>query len=191
MRWLRPTVPHDTPEEALDDVARSLEAAAHEAPPSRRAETLREALLDDVGVDRHVAPGLVPLALAAGVLLLALVVGIGGPAVGSWIGDMLDVSQPAPSGPELNATDEPDHDDLREPSRTASPRWSPPAVPSPSASGAPNGSSDPSPAGGDEPPVAPTPTPTPTPTPDGPPPHASPDGPPSPMPTPPIGVPGG
>lgn len=189
MRWLRPTVTHDTPEEALDDVARSLEAAAHEAPPPRRAETIREALLDDVGADRRAAPGLMPLALAAGVLLLALVVGIGGPAVGSWIGDMLDISQPAPNGPELNATDEADHDDLREPSRTAAPRSPSPAVPSPSASDLPNGSSDPSPAVDDEPPIAPTPTPTPTP--DGPPPHASPDGPPSPMPTPPIGVPGG
>jgi hypothetical protein len=200
MRWLRPTVSHETPEEAIEDVVRVLEAAAHEAPPSRRAEAIRQQILEEVGADRRSVPGLVPLAIAASVLVLGLLVGVGGPAVGSWLGDQLHRLPPSVDGVNDNGTDDdsaspsvpqlPQHEDPTAPTRGESPSDAP-SSPDATESG------EPSPAPGS------TSAPAPMPTPDddddddgGPPPHTSPGGPPSPMPTPPqsgppSGTPGG
>lgn len=105
----------------VDEVESRLRAAAHEAPPSPRAEEIRAALLEDVGADRPLLPGFAPLALAAGALLLALAIGVGAPAIGSFIGTLLDRG-PAPSEDALplpSSTERTDVDGL--PMRTDAP----------------------------------------------------------------------
>ncbi|HVM23766.1 MAG TPA: hypothetical protein VM253_00030 [Candidatus Limnocylindrales bacterium] len=200
MRWLRPTVSHHTPEEAIDDVARVLEAAAHEAPPPRRAEEIRQALLDDMGTGRWAVPGLVPLALAGGVLLLALLVGVGGPAVGSWVVDQLDRTPASPDAAGPDGTADPSvpqlplNEDPAMPTRGELPSEA--ATPSPSAAPA-SGVAEPSPATAPSTAPAGPAAPDPTPDDDGTPAPPAPSvGPPSPMPTPPAtgpppGTPGG
>jgi hypothetical protein len=196
MRWLRPTVPDDERDEQIEEIAASLETAALEAPPSRRAEEIRSAVLEGAGADRMPMPGFAPLALAAGALLLALAIGIGAPAVTSFIGTLLDrnsepseVLPPGPSAPE-NA----DRDGLPMPSDPAIPTREVPATPiAPSDSvadpGAPAGPADSAPPLPAAPPASATPTPTPDPWPPGNPPRI-------PLPTPPAtgpppGTPGG
>lgn len=84
--------------DAVDDIARMLEAAAAEAPPSPRMELLRSALLDSVP-SRRFDGLLAPLAVAA-VVLLGVLLAVGAPAVGTMIVDMLDRAAPAPALPE-------------------------------------------------------------------------------------------
>jgi hypothetical protein len=203
MRWLRPTVPHDTPEEAVDDILRALEAAAHEAPPSQRAEAIRQQLLDDVGADRRSLPGLVPLAIAASVLVLGLLVSLGAPAVGSWLGEQLDRTPPTEdavdgahhdgehTSPSVHAL--PQHEDPEAPSRGALPSDAASPAASPAGGVPAGGVPEPSPVpGATEAPVDPA---VPSPPEDddavSPPPFGTP-GPPSPIPTPPpVGPPPG
>ncbi|HSK92760.1 MAG TPA: hypothetical protein VLA76_01730 [Candidatus Angelobacter sp.] len=87
---------------ALDEVSAVLESAAAEAPPSRRFEDIRARVLEEVGRDRPTLPALMPLALAASALLLALVIGVGAPVVGSFISTLLDRAPvPDPDTPTL------------------------------------------------------------------------------------------
>ena len=196
MRWLRPTVPHDDADTAIEEVEAQLHAAALEAPPSGRAEEIRASLLEDVGADRVPMPGLAPLALAAGALLLALVIGVGAPAVGSFLGELLDRgAEPTEDGllPAPSTTDRPDVDGVPLPTDVPIPTRE---VPSPTSDPADVADDPDDPDGGDGPPTthpanpqpsaAPPANPSPSPGP------WPPGGPPSPMPTPPpTGPPGG
>ena len=180
--------------DAVDEVESRLRAAAHEAPPSPRAEEIRAALLEGVGADRTPVPRLAPLALVAGALLLALAIGVGGPAIGSFIGTLLD-RDPVPSEDALplpSSTERIDVDGLPMPTDAAIPtrevpgspavepaglggddredsRSAPPDPASPPPSAAPSEAAAPSPSPGPWPPRDP-PRPVPTPPPTGPPP---------------------
>lgn len=191
MRWLRRTTP-PTPRGrvagSIEEVEALLRSAAAEVPPSRRAEEIRAAVLEDVASERgHAVPGLAPLALAFGALLLALAIGVGAPVVGSFIGTLLERIEPGPSDemPSLPTLPSPSIDDAAEvpdlpmptdlptPTRDV-PAAGPSSVPAGpgSAGGSAGGAGDegapiiapttPQPAPPAGPPV-PTPTPTPTP----------------------------
>lgn len=129
MRWFRRPASRDAADaeidRGLDEVAEVLRASAREAPMPDRAEEIRAAVLDEVEADPRVVPGLVPLAIVAAVLLVALAVGVGGPAVGSFIENLLD-DPPAPSLPAVDDTpsrvapvDGPGRSELIDPSRFA------------------------------------------------------------------------
>lgn len=194
MRWLRPTVSHEDSEAQVDEIVAVLEAAAAEAPPSHRGDEIRAAVLEEVGSSATSAPGLAPLALAAGALLLALAIGIGAPVVGSLIGTLLERGE-GPSDvipPDAGPSESPEHDGVPMPSDPAIPTRElpePSADPGSEAVVEPLEGAVPTPA----PPVpqpaaaptvgaAPTPTPSPVPWPPGQPPVPVP----VPVPTPPA-----
>lgn len=190
MRWLRPTVPHDDADAAIDEVEAQLNSAAAEAPPSRREEEIRASLLEEVGADRMPMPGLAPLALVAGALLLALVIGVGAPAVGSFLGELLDRgAEPTEDGllPVPSITDRADVDDIPLPTdvpiptREVPPPTSEPADVADDPDDGPPATHPASPQPSAAPPANPSPSPAPWP----------PGGPPSPMPTPPPTAPPG
>jgi hypothetical protein len=83
---------------SVDDVARSLQAAASDAPMSPRAPVIRAAVLDEV--DRPRPGKFAPAMLAvAAVVMLAVLVGVGAPAVGS----LLNGIRPAPAPSAVDA----------------------------------------------------------------------------------------
>lgn len=188
MRWLRPTVPHDDADAVIQEVEAQIQAAAAEAPPSRREEEIRASLLEEVGADRMPIPGLAPLALVAGALLLALVIGLGAPAVGSFLGELLDRGpEPTEDGvlPVPSITDRAEVDDVPIPTDLPIPTRD---VPTPASEpvdvaddpddvdgGGPPATYPADPQPSMAPPAEPLPSPEPWP----------PGGPPSPMPTPP------
>lgn len=190
MRWLRPTVPRDVADEGVEEVEALLFAAGADAPPSAREARIRADLLDALADERAPMPGLAPLALVAGALLLALAIGVGAPAVGSFISTLLD-RVPAPSVEVLPDPSVPDAADVVEvpmPSDLPLPTREVPASPAvvvPGDAVAPAGDA-PSVATPAPQPAAPAPPPwTPTPSPDA----WSPGGPPIPVPTPPASGP--
>ena len=172
MNWLRRTNQRsiDNPE-ALEPIVRALDAAAHEVPPSPRADAIRTGLLEGLEAGSRVPGAWAGLALAAAVLVLAILIGVGGPAIGSFIGDLLDRSAPSlpvPPDASPNPDDAIDRfDGAPDERRTPVPSPLPslrPAVPSPEAPAA-------GPSSAPEPPADPPATP--------------PGGPPDPLPTPP------
>lgn len=196
MRWLRPTVPHDDTDAAIEEIEAQLHAAAAEAPPSRRAEEIRASLLDDVGADRSPMPGLAPLALVAGALLLALVIGVGAPAVGSFLGELLDREvEPTEDTlvPAPTITDRAHVDEVPIPTDVPIPTREVPAAPAVEPANVADDPGDDPPA---DPPAAPAADPQPSVAPAADPSPSQrpwpPSGPPSPMPTPPpTGPPSG
>jgi hypothetical protein len=99
MRWLR-SDPDDI--EGMEDVARSLEAAAADAPPSPRLLEIRTAMLEEVAALHQPALTLQAVVLAA-VILLAVAVAIGAPAMGSILDGLVEDATPAPVLPEPDA----------------------------------------------------------------------------------------
>lgn len=183
----------------VDEVEARLRAAAHDAPPSPRAEEIRAALLEHVGANRMPVPGLAPLALVAGALLLALAVGVGAPAIGSFIGTLLDRG-PVPSEdalPPPSSTERIDAEGLPMPTDAPIPTREVPASPSVEPAGVGgddrenSGSAPPDPASAPPsaaPSEAPVPSPSPSPWPPADPPRPIPTPPPT---GPPPGTPGG
>lgn len=191
MRWLRPSndpAPIDEAAlERIEPIARALEAAAHEAPPSLRGSAIRASLLESL--DREAAgsatAGWLNVALAAAILVLVVLVSVGAPAIGSMIGDLIQREPGDPSPPSLPvgtpALDDPRDAPEPVPTTPTSPDGTPPD-PMPTASETeadqpaaqptsapaadpPGGRPDPLPA----PPVTGPPGPLPTPPPPGPP----------------------
>lgn len=117
----------------LDDVARSLEIAASEAPASPRAGVIRASLLGEVDRPRRNAFAPAILAVAA-VVLLAAVVRVGTPVVGSF----LEAATVAPAPAIVDSLGEPsskmlgglDGKDTPAVSASASAEVSPEALPS-------------------------------------------------------------
>jgi hypothetical protein len=201
MRWLRlsddPAPIDEAALERVEPIARALEAAAHEAPPSLRSSAIRASLLENL--DREAAgsatAGWLNVALAAAILVLVALVSVGAPsAIGSMIGDLLQ-REPGDPSPPLLPVETPALDDRRnapEPvlTTTPSPDGTPPdpmptaaeteadqPTPEPASAPAadpPGGRRDPLPT----PPVTGPPGPLPTPPPPGPPDGAPPPGPP-------------
>ncbi|HEX2884041.1 MAG TPA: hypothetical protein VHQ42_05650 [Candidatus Limnocylindria bacterium] len=132
MTWFRGRGAEPTPE-SLEALERELELAAAEAPPSPRVDQTRVRLLASLeeadGGGRPV-PGAVLAAVV--VLLLALVVAVGAPAVGSYLEDVFDETSPAPvvPSPSQDSTSRDGAEDLaRVPRvRTDAPAPSPSAV---------------------------------------------------------------
>lgn len=174
----------------LERVAERIVAAADEAPPPRRVSEVRLTVLsalDDAHAGR--APGLELAAVAMVALTVALLVGVGGAVVGSWL-----VDEPGSAEPTVPAelSDGPESTQLADPTppqrpgtdatatdaATGDPSLSVEPEPSTAAGGgeAPNATASPDPAtpGGSQPPATLPPQAS-----------ASPGGPPSPIPTPP------
>ena len=192
MRWLRPTVPRDVANEGVEEVEALLLVAGADAPPSGREAQIRTGLLDAVTDERASVSGLAPVALVAGVLLLALAIGVGAPAVGSFIGTLLErapgpteevVPDPDPSMPDAaDVVEVPMPSDLPLPTREV-PASAPAVAPGDAAAPAGDAPSVATPA---PQPAAPAPPPwTPTPSPE----TWSPGEPPVPIPTPPASGP--
>jgi hypothetical protein len=183
--------PRTDPEAELEVVARALQAAAHAAPDSPRADEIRARLLATVPGSRR-GSLFMPLAFAAAVLVLVLIVAVGAPAVGSLIRDLTDrtPSLPAPETAEPDDSVDvsvPMHTpDLTEPapsppspiptaSHAAQEAGPPvPSAPAPGQQGdtstpRPGGPPDPPPTGPPDPPPAGPPFPIPTPPATGPP----------------------
>lgn len=163
-------------DEAVDEVARMLDAAAAEAPDSPRAAVIRAALLRDVALRPEPRPSY-RLALAAAVVVAVVLGTVGAPAIGSYV-DRLE--HPA-AGPLVHEPEEATapakmlKGAMKEPpaaSETPMPSESPapiaaPSVPAPSAAPVtpqPSASPSPTPRPVDPPVVLPTP-PIPIPTP--------------------------
>lgn len=95
-------------DERVAEVAEMLEAVAFEAPPSPRAHQIRADLLAATP-SRRAFSGFGPLALVAGALLLAVVIGVGAPIVGALIGNLLEGPPPADDiAPAPRETDQAD-----------------------------------------------------------------------------------
>jgi hypothetical protein len=127
MKWLRPS---DIDDASLAEVAGTLEAAVAAAPPSPHAAAIRGELLASLDAGRRPVPLLGPLAIVA-VVLLAVAIFIGAPAVGSFL-ERLDDLPPAPVPTALPA-----------PFPTPTQAASPPVEPSSSAPAAEDGSPSP------------------------------------------------
>jgi hypothetical protein len=183
MRWLRPPRDDGSADASVDETADLLRAAVHEAPPSPRAEEMRDRVLARVAEERRPVPGLVPVAIVAAVLLVTLAIGVGAPAVGTFFESVRESATPIPSvseesqGPRSSPSATDDLDAPMHPRPTPSS----PATPVPGIPGE-------SPGPGATAPATPRPVATPTPTPSDvpvPTPIFRPSGPPSPLPTPP------
>lgn len=192
MRWLRRPPDDGSADASLEEAADLLRAAAHEAPSSPRAEEVRELVLARVaGDERPRVPGLVPVAITALVLLVTLAIGVGAPAVGTFLESVRESATPIPSWTEESDEPQPSPpaaDDLDVPLHPG-PSPSTPPTPAPGEPGDPGELGE----GGDpgpgvtapatpRPPATPMPSPSDVPVPT---PIVRPSGPPSPLPTPP------
>jgi hypothetical protein len=107
MNWLRwsdsPNPVDEAALERVEPIARALVAAAREAPPSPRGGAIRTALLDGLaeGAPRPAAGGWFGVALAAAVLALVVLLGVGAASIGSLISDLLERAPADPSPPAL------------------------------------------------------------------------------------------
>lgn len=165
-------------DEEIERVARALEAAAHGAPDSPRAVEIRAHVLEGVSArGSRGSAALTPVMVVAVAVVLALIVAIGAPAVGSLVRDLARPPHPDVAPPSSSAVEPDDAEDLRVPMRTPVP-----ADEAPLATASPvTTTGDPSSEGGPQG----TPTGTVTPAPGGPP-DPRPTGPPFPIPTPPV-----
>ncbi len=165
-------------DEEIERVARALQAAAHGAPDSPGAGEIRARVLEGVSARGSRSRLLTPVMVAAVAVVLALIVAIGAPAVGSLVRDLARPPHPVVAPPSNPAVEPDDAEDLRVPMRTPGPTDEAPLA---TASPVPT-TGDPSSEGG---PPGGAPAGTVTPAPGGPP-DPRPTGPPFPIPTPPV-----
>jgi hypothetical protein len=191
MNWLRrsesPNPADEAAIERVEPIARALEAAAREAPPSLRGGAIRTDLLDGLaeGDPRPASGGWFGVALAAAVLAMVVLLGVGAASIGSLISDLLEDKPAGPSLPALPVDTPVPDDRADEPELVPDTRPTPDGTATDPQSARPEAPAQPAvqptPAHAAEPPGgAPDPLPTPSVT-----------GPPGPLPTPPLTGPPG
>jgi len=163
--------PHTRPsndDADLETVARSLESAAREAPPSPRTAVIRLALLENLDARPAHVRLLRPLAIL-GALLFVVALSVGVPAVGSHLGGLIDPPAPAPVRPDAENPEAVDGSDPPKPTRatdvqSAVPSSVPSTLPSVAGAPVPSRTAQPSavPAVNPSPSGSPSPTPTPS-----------------------------